>query len=81
MNRNVPPRPPAHELTVPRRERVHELLYPAKCLEVGFTPDEREIIINIPEDGFTPASHVVFSAQQARNLARILLRKADECKS
>lgn len=57
-----------------------ELLKPSKYLEVGFTPDEREIIINFPADILTPAHHVVFSPAQARHLAKVLLRKADECK-
>jgi hypothetical protein len=69
MNRNVP--------AVPRGDRVHqELVKPEKYLEVGFTPDMREVIIQMPIDG---EQWLTFSPQQARNLARILLRKADEC--
>jgi hypothetical protein len=56
-----------------------ELLRPEHYLEIGLTPDGREIVINFPGDEFTPAHHTVFSADQARNLARLLLRKAEEC--
>jgi hypothetical protein len=66
---------------------VGELLPPEKYLEVGHTPDRREIIVNIPMPlADLEASvgrgghHVVFSADQARSLARLLNRKADECK-
>lgn len=51
-----------------------------KFLEIGFTPDEREVLINVPAAGDDTAHHIVFSPDQARNLARLLLRKADECK-
>ena|ERR1700733_3346690 len=65
------------------RRPSQELLRPENFLEVGFTPDEREIIINYPVDLATIAAgagHLVFSPAQARNLAKILLRKAEECK-
>lgn len=58
---------------------VGELLRPDHYLEIGLTPDGREVIINFPGDAYTPAHHTVFSADQARNLARLLLRKSDEC--
>jgi hypothetical protein len=55
---------------------------PAKYLEVGLTPDEREVVINHPD--LQPDSrgigHIVFSPAQARDLARLLMRKANECK-
>ena len=67
------------ERTVDNAPRA-ELLGPEKTLEVGFTPDEREIVINFPADGRDTAHHVVFSPAQARYLAKILMRKASECK-
>jgi len=48
------------------------------CLEVGLSSDEREILINLPDTG---EHWIAFSPAQARNLARLLLRKADECKT
>lgn len=56
---------------------------PPGCLEVGLSMDEREVIINHPE--LTPSpdgrgAHIVFSPQQARDLAALLVRKAGECK-
>jgi hypothetical protein len=60
-----------------------ELVIPPYCLEVGLSMDEREVIINHPE--LTPSpdgcgGHIVFSPEQARSLARLLLQKAQECK-
>jgi len=51
----------------------------AGFLEVG-TTGEGEVIINHPdlkpdENG---VGHIIFSVRQARDLARLLLRKADE---
>jgi hypothetical protein len=64
------------------RAAVGELLLPKKYLEVGLTPDEREVVINHPD--LQPDSrgvgHIVFSPAQARHLAKLLLRKAGECK-
>lgn len=64
-----------------------ELLMPEKYLMVGLTPDGREICMNIPmpiadlEASLARGGHhIIFSADQARGLARLLLRKADECK-
>ena len=56
---------------------------PPNCLEVGLSTDETEVIINHPE--LTPSpdgrgGYLVFSPQQARDLANLLLRKARECK-
>lgn len=65
--------------TEPRPAIAGELLRPDKYLEVGLTPDEREVVVNFPGDAYTPAHHTVFSADQARSLARLLNRKADEC--
>jgi hypothetical protein len=48
-----------------------------QCLEVGLSSDEREIIVNIPDTG---EQWITFSPAQARHLAKLLLRKADECK-
>lgn len=66
---------------------IGELLPPEKYLMVGLTPDGREIVVNIPmpiadiEASLARGGHhIVFSADQARGLARLLLRKADECK-
>lgn len=59
-----------------------EVLLPEKYLEVGLTPDGREVIINHPVDPETVRlgmGHIVFSPAQARHLAKLLLRKADEC--
>jgi hypothetical protein len=55
-----------------------DLLRPENYLEVGLTPDEREIVINHP--AASREGHIVFSPAQARHLAKLLLRKADECK-
>ena len=59
-----------------------EVLLPEKYLLVGLTPDEREIIINHPniQTDANGAGHIIFSPEQARHLARLLLRKAGECK-
>lgn len=59
-----------------------EVLLPEKYLEVGLTPDGREVIINHPDllPDANGVGHIVFSPEQARNLARLLLRKADLCK-
>jgi len=51
------------------------------ALEVGCTPDMREVIVNHPdlqpdENG---VGHIVFSPNQARNLAKLLIKKADDC--
>ncbi|MDB6104116.1 MAG: hypothetical protein JWO52_4115 [Gammaproteobacteria bacterium] len=57
---------------------------PPYCLEVGLSMDEREVIINHPELTPNPdgsGGHIVFSPQQARDLAKLLLQKAKECKS
>jgi hypothetical protein len=61
-------------------DRVHqEFLGKDKFLEVGFTLDGREVILNYPADQGQPAGHIIFSPAQARNLARILIAKADGC--
>ena len=57
-----------------------ELLMPEKYLEVGFTPDEREVLVNFPATSIDTAHHVVFSAEQALRFAKLLIRKAMECK-
>jgi hypothetical protein len=44
-------------------------------LEVGFTPDSREVVLNLPRD---MTGHIVFSVDEARQLAAILTKKADE---
>lgn len=53
-----------------------EVLRPANYLEVGLSSDEREVIINLPDVG---EQWITFSPAQARALAKVLLRKADEC--
>jgi hypothetical protein len=64
------------------RAAAPQVLLPEKYLEVGLTPDEREVVINHPD--LQPDSrgvgHIVFSPAQARHLAKLLLRKASECK-
>jgi hypothetical protein len=59
-----------------------EVLRPERYLEVGLTPNEREIVINHPDlqPDAHGVGHIVFSPAQARHLARLLLRKAEECK-
>jgi hypothetical protein len=58
-----------------------EVLLPEKYLEIGLTPDGREVIINHPDllPDANGVGHIVFSPAQARNLARLLLRNADLC--
>jgi hypothetical protein len=71
------PRPPPPKAQV----ATGEVLLPERYLKVGLTPDGREVIINHPVDPETVrvgAGHLVFSPAQARHLARLLLRKADE---
>lgn len=51
-------------------------------LEVGITPDGREVIVNHPEMEPSPnerGGHIVFSPQQARDFAALMFRKAGEC--
>lgn len=75
--------PRAHGVPQLDRERpTQELLRPENYLEVGLTPDEREVVINHPDLHVDAAGigHIVFSPAQARHLAKLLLRKADECK-
>jgi hypothetical protein len=63
----------------PDRGATQDFLGPdrSKCLEVGLSSDEREVLINIPDVG---EQWLTFSPEQARHLAKLLLRKADECK-
>lgn len=58
-----------------------EVLLPERYLEVGLTPDQREVLINHPDiqTDANGCGHIVFSPAQARRLANLLLRKADEC--
>ncbi len=59
-----------------------EVRLPANYLEVGLTPDGRDVIVNHPVDPETLRlgfGHIVFSPDQARRLAKLLLRAADEC--
>lgn len=70
--------PRAHGVPQLDRERpAQELLRPENYLEVGLSSDEREIVINLPQTG---EQWITFSPAQARHLAKLLLRKADECK-
>ena len=75
-------RAPARRSARARPRRGPAGVLPAKYLEVGLTPDEREVVINHPD--LQPDSrgigHIVFSPAQARDLARLLMRKANECK-
>ncbi len=50
-------------------------------LEVGLTQDERQVIINHPElkTDENGCGHIIFSPDEARALAQLLLKKADEC--
>lgn len=68
--------------TLPRRPPP-EILRPEHYLEVGLSADEREIIIQLPDPpGADTGSHwITFSPLQARHLARLLMRKAGECKA
>jgi len=52
-------------------------------IEIGVSPDEREVIANLP---YTPDNgsgfvHFAFSPRQALNLAAALIKKAKECKA
>lgn len=52
-------------------------------LEVGITPDGREVIVNHPEMEPNPSGsggHIVFSPQQARDFAALMVQKAGECR-
>lgn len=62
---------------------TQELLRPENYLEVGHTPDGREVVINHPNllTDSRGVGHIVFSPAQARALAKLLLRKADECRT
>jgi hypothetical protein len=75
-------RPPHHHIQRARAQPTQDLLRPEKYLEVGLTSDEREVVINHPDlqPDANGVGHIVFSAAQARHLAKLLLRKADECK-
>lgn len=50
-----------------------------KVLEVGVDPETNEVCVNVPvceqKDGFW---HLTFTAEQTRNFAELLLRKAIE---
>ena len=56
---------------------------PEGTLMVGLTRDQREVVINHPQllTDKNGAGYIVFSADQARNLANLLLKKADEVKA
>lgn len=62
-------------------ERADELepLTPGGEIEVGLSEDGREVVINLPPGGRT--GHITFSPQQARHLAGVLNRKADDITS
>ena len=49
-------------------------------LEVGLSADGKEVVINHPDlqPDAQGVGHIVFSPREARNLALMLLRKADE---
>lgn len=52
-------------------------------LEVGISPDGREVIVNHPEMDPNPTGsggHIVFSPQQARDFAALMVQKAGECR-
>lgn len=68
-------------VVLPRERPSAELLTPENYLEVGLTPDSREVVINHPDlkPDANGVGHIVFSPAQARHLAKLLLRKADEC--
>jgi len=71
-----------HHISRARAQPVQDLLMPENYLEVGLTADEREIVINHPDVRVDNhgCGHIVFSPAQARHLAKLLLRKADECR-
>lgn len=75
--------PRAHGVPQGNPDRpAQELLRPANYLEIGLTADGREVVINHPDVQVDRAGvgHIVFSPAQARHLAKLLLRKADQCK-
>lgn len=51
-------------------------------LEVGISADGREVIVNHPDlkPDANGVGHIVFSPDQAWNLAKLLVQKALECK-
>lgn len=71
-----------HHIQRAQARPSQDLLMPQNYLEVGLTADEREIVINHPDVRVDQngCGHIVFSPAQARHLAKLLLRKADECK-
>ncbi len=54
---------------------------PAGYLQVGLSPDCREVIVNHPDlqPDANGVGHLVFSPDQARTFAHLLLAKADKC--
>lgn len=50
-------------------------------LEVGITPDGKEVIVNHPDllPDAKGVGHIIFSPAQARDLALVLLKKSREC--
>lgn len=55
---------------------------PPGTLEIGITPDEREVIMNMPHtpDNGTGFVHFAFTPMQAFALGEKLIKKAGECK-
>jgi hypothetical protein len=54
---------------------------PAGFLSVGVSEDGREVVVNHPDlqPDANGVGHLVFSPEQARAFARLLLAKAEEC--
>lgn len=51
-------------------------------LEVGLTADETMVVMNHPQiDQDERGGHILFTADQARNLGELLLKKAGECRA
>jgi len=50
-------------------------------LEIGCTPDYREVVINHPQLDVDEhgCGHIVFSPAEARGLAALLIKHADLC--
>jgi hypothetical protein len=50
------------------------------ALQIGITEDYRDVIINHPDlhPDVNGVGHIIFSPEQAKNLARLLLEKAED---
>lgn len=55
---------------------------PPGTAEIGLSPDEREVVMNLPStpDNGTGFVHYVFTPHQAINAAEVLIKAARQCK-